>query len=83
MKNVSGQKIDPMQLEFNPENLIVRLDRMKSVLGQGQIVNQKKLQQSMMCEDTIEMSKKFHEQLASKHMKELAQADRRLKNQQA
>lgn len=81
-KNANGQKNDPMQLEFDPANLILRLNRMQNVLASGNIIDQNKLQKNMMCEVTLEKAKKFHQQLASKHMKEIAQTERHLKIQQ-
>jgi len=66
MSQAIKKKRDPMQLEFDPLQLILRLNRMKNVLSRGNIVNQTKLHQGM-CE-SLEASKKFSAELQQKHM---------------
>ena len=38
---------DPMELEFNQQSVIMRLNRMKNVLAQGKVINQEKLNQNL------------------------------------
>ena len=78
MANCRPSKKDPMELEFisKKESMVGKLDKMKDILCQGQVVNKAKFESAMGSE--LEMRKKKHNEMMQQQLSRLANDQRNI-----